>query len=96
MYFRGLLYEMGFPPDVPTVLKVDNSGAVDLSKHRTSNGKTRHVDRRFFKCCELAASGAIRVEWIPTADNTADIMTKVLDTATFEKHKASLVTDLAT
>ena len=35
--------------------------------------------------------GMIVVEFVPTKDNVADIMTKVLDVASFLKHKLKLV-----
>ena len=47
VYFRGLLNEMGVPQEQPTVLKVENTGAIELSKHRKSCNKSRHVDRRY-------------------------------------------------
>ena len=37
VYVRALLREMGVPMDEPTVLYVDNSGAVELAKHRKSS-----------------------------------------------------------
>ena len=55
MYLRGLLTQMGHKFDKPTDLMVDNSGAVALSKHRTSCNHSRHVSRRDLKvrafCC---------------------------------------------
>ena len=36
VHFRHLLEEMGLPQTEPTVLKVDNSGAVELARDRKS------------------------------------------------------------
>ena len=33
----------------------------------------------------------MKVQYVPTADNVADIMTKVLEKATYLKHKSRLV-----
>ena len=46
LYVRGLLREMGVTLDGPTVLYVDNSGAVELSKDLKSCQRSRHIERR--------------------------------------------------
>ena len=46
VYLRTLLREMGVPVEEPTELLVDNSGAVELSKHQKACHRSRHVKRR--------------------------------------------------
>ena len=48
-YLRGLLAEMGFRQTSPTVLYVDNSGAVELSRDLKSCQRSRHIERRYLK-----------------------------------------------
>ena len=72
---------MGLPQEEPTTLFVDNKGAVELSRDRKSCHRSRHVDRRFFKVRELVFAGAIKVEYVPTEDNPADILISRLSTA---------------
>ena len=91
MYYRGLLAEMGVDMSKPTVLKVDNSGAVCLSKHMTSCKRSRHIQRRWLKIRELVAEGHIVVEWTPTVDNAADMLTKALAQEPFERHRSVLM-----
>eukprot|EP00965_Chrysotila_dentata_P136212 4503743-Pleurochrysis_carterae.AAC.1 len=55
-----------------TLMCVDNSGAVELSKERRSCQRSRHVDRRD------VAHGDIEVSKIGTDDNVADVFTKSL------------------
>ena len=43
-HFRVLFAEMGLTQEKPTVLYVDNSGAVELSRDRKSCHRSRHVD----------------------------------------------------
>jgi hypothetical protein len=94
-YFRSLLEEMGLPQERPTTLFVDNKGAVELSRDRKSCHRSRHVDRRFFKVRELVFAGAIKVEYIPTAENPADLLTKALDQSTFYRLIISVLEVLA-
>ena len=87
IYIRGLLAEMGFRQEKPTVLYVDNSGAVELSRDLKSCQRSRHVERRYLKIRELVAAGEIEVRSIDTKDNHADLYTKsTLDKATFTRH----------
>ena len=86
VYLRGLLAEMGVPQHAPTVLYVDNQGAVELSKDAKSCHRSRHVLRRFFKVRELVHSGEIVVKWVDTNSNKADLLTKsTFAPATFDK-----------
>jgi hypothetical protein len=94
MYFRSLLEEMGLPQERPTTLFVDNKGAVELSRDRKSCHRSRHVDRRFFKVRELVFAGAIKVEYIPTAENPADLLTKALDQSTFYRHARTMLSTI--
>lgn len=77
--------------DSPARLLVDNSGAVELSRDRKSCHRSRHVDRRYFKVRELVAEGLIQVEHVPTADNSADVLTKVLGVDGFLKHVGTVM-----
>lgn len=96
MYVRGLLREMGVPMDKPTVLYVDNSGAVALSKDLKSCKRSRHIERRHLKVRELVAQGHITVVYCPTADNRANVLTKPLPREAHWRHvNAVMGTDAA-
>ena len=82
---------MGLPQANPTTLKVDNSGAIELSRDRKSCHRSRHVDRRYFKVRELSFEGVVAVEKVPTEDNGSDVLTKPLPFATFIKHVCKLM-----
>ena len=83
---------MGFAPKAPSVLYVDNSGAVELSKHHKSCNRSRHVQRRYFKVRELVAAGEIEVRWISTKDNLADLLSKgTIDAEQFNALKGAIM-----
>jgi hypothetical protein len=95
VYIRTLLEEMGLPQEDPTPLGIDNKGAIELARDRKSCHRSRHVDRRFFKVRELEASGVLKVHFVPTDANHADILTKGLPLPAFRRHRAALL-DAAT
>ena len=59
----------------------------ELCHKYTSAQHTRHIDRKLFKLREMRGAGIVKVQYIPTDENTADIFTKVLDRQPFEKHR---------
>lgn len=88
---RGLLREMGRDMSKPTVLYVDNQGAIALSKDMRSCQRSRHIERRYLRIREWVHDGEIEVRYIATADNSADALTKPLDAKTFMRHVSSLM-----
>jgi len=89
-HFITLLEEMGLPQE-SVEIRVDNQGAVELSRDRKSCHRSRHVDRRYFKVCELSYEGKVHVVPVDTADNSSDLLTKPMDAATFARHVTRLM-----
>jgi hypothetical protein len=90
LFMRGLYADMGNDISKPTILYVDNSGAVQLARDRRSCQRSRHIQRRFLKLREWQAEGHIKLVYVNTADNAADVLTKPLPTREFSKHVATL------
>ena len=90
MFIRNLYGEMGGDISKPTVIYVDNSGAVQLARDRRSCQRSRHIQRRFLKLREWQAEGHIKLVYVSTDDNAADVLTKPLPTAAFRKHTDTL------
>ena len=74
VFLRGYFTELTLPQVDPTTLGVDNQGAVALSKNYISNSWTKHIERRHLKIRELVEEMQVRPEFVPTAENTADIL----------------------
>ena len=53
VFLRGLLSELDCLQESPTVLGVDNQGAIALAKNYVSNSRTKHIERRHLKIREL-------------------------------------------
>ena len=77
IWLRRLLSELGFEQK-PTTLLVDNQSAIALAKHKMVKPRTKHIALRYHWIKEQVAEGTICVKYIPTADNVADFLTKVL------------------
>ena len=84
IFLRSMLEEMGFEQPEPTEMHVDNQGAVFTAKYAGhSHSKMKHVARRHFWVRELVQNGQLRVSFIRTDYNVADLFTKALPTPRF-------------
>ncbi|CAI7793187.1 unnamed protein product [Closterium sp. NIES-54] len=73
-----LLTDLGEPPRSPPVLYVDNKAMLALCwKHRLEH-RTKHIALRYFLARELQQRGQLRLFYVASQDNTADIFTKAL------------------
>ena len=66
---------------------VDNDGAINLASNPLSSARTKHIDVRFHFGRELVSSGMIAVEYVPTNEQRADILTKALVGPIFTEHR---------
>jgi hypothetical protein len=91
LYIRKVLQSLGLRVKQPMILEIDNKGFVDFTQSWSTGGRMRHIDCRYYFLRELREEGIIEVKWIRSEENTADIFTKNLDTATFEKHTKTII-----
>ncbi|CAI7736799.1 unnamed protein product [Closterium sp. NIES-53] len=73
-----LLTDLGEQPRSPPVLYVDNKAMIALcQKHRLEH-RTKHIALRYFLARELQQRGQLRLAYVATRANTADVFTKAL------------------
>ena len=91
VWHRGLLDELGLPQHSPTVIYMDNAAVYSLSRDFASNAKSRHIERRHFIVRGYQHRGAINTRQIPTANNWADLFTKLHTRVPFEKFTRAIM-----
>ena len=65
-------------PLTPTVIFEDNQSAIKLANNPIHSNRSKHINMRYHKIQELVANKIIDIQYLPTADMVADIMTKSL------------------
>ncbi|CAI7805880.1 unnamed protein product [Closterium sp. NIES-54] len=73
-----LLTDLGEQPRSPPVLYVDNQAMIALCKEHRLEHRTKHIALRYFLARELQQRGQLRLAYVATRANTADIFTKAL------------------
>ena len=69
----------------------DNQGAKILIENALSSARSKHIDVRFHFIRDLLRRGMISVEYVKSADQHADILTKALPRANFQYHRRCLM-----
>ena len=64
----------------PPLLRGDNQGAISIASQGKFTRATRHIDIKHRFIHHLTIDKRLRIKYIPTQDNTADILTKILPT----------------
>jgi len=86
LYVASILRFLGIPVEYPISVNVDNIGAIYLTKNATTGSRTKHVDTRFHFVREYIEDGVMKVQFVRSENNDADIFTKNLNGSLFQKH----------
>ncbi|CAI7809556.1 unnamed protein product [Closterium sp. NIES-54] len=73
-----LLTDLGEPPRSPPVLYVNNKAMLALCREHRQEHRTKHIALRYFLARELQQRGQLRLAYVASQANTADIFTKAL------------------
>ncbi|CAI7753283.1 unnamed protein product [Closterium sp. NIES-53] len=73
-----LLTYLGEPPRSPPILYVDNKAMLALCQVHRLEHRTKHIALRYFLARELQQRGQLRLAYVASEANTADIFTKAL------------------
>lgn len=80
-FIRSILEELGlqyFYRGGPTTIKDDNQGAIHLANNNGYSARTKHIDVRHHFIRECVERKEVKLEYVSTEDNLADIFTKPL------------------
>ena len=91
IHLRRLLESLGFKQDGPTVIYDDNQGAIAMTKNPVMHRRTKHIDIRHHFVREAVARGDVRLVYVPTSEQAADLLTKALTRATVRRLRPILL-----
>ena len=80
--------------NLPMIVLIDNIGAIEMLDSKTGQCKTKHIDTRYHWIKQYVDKDKVRVNYIKSEENVADILTKNLNPKLFEKHANKLVTNI--
>jgi hypothetical protein len=91
-WLRKIFEFLGFDHMVqPIDLYSDSQGAIAMAYNPTNRAASKHIDLADHHVRELQERGIITITWVSTANMIADLFTKALARADFERHARHLV-----
>ena len=81
-----VLLSIGIKVELPIIVRVDNVGAIFMAENVSTSTRTKHVDVHFHFVREFIEEGFIKIIFVRTKDNKADIFTKNVVGDLFDKH----------
>ena len=79
-----MLKDMHIHYDDPIPIFCDNTSAISVSKKPVMHSKTKHIPIKYHFLREQVLSKVIKLEYVGTKDQLADIFTKPLPKSQFE------------
>ena len=78
MWLRGLMKELGLHVQMGSTVYGDNQSAIAVTHNGIKGERTKHVDIKYHFVTETVGRGEIKLKWIPTTEQLADIFTKAM------------------
>lgn len=87
LWLQSILSELGYPVQLPSVLYCDNQSCISLTKNPKFHERSKHIDIKYHFLREKVDSKLLQLEFTPTSEMWADVLTKSLSKS---KHEACI------
>jgi hypothetical protein len=88
---RRFLSELGYAPQLPTPILVDNTACVQLAKDGDAQHRTKHIDIKYHYIHHAVDEHLLTIHHIPRKDQVADVLTKSSTRAELTKFRLLLL-----
>jgi hypothetical protein len=78
VWLRRLLSELGAGTNDPTIVHMDNQSAMTIARNPEFHDRTKHIEVRYHFLRQKVESEELELEYIPTGEQIADVLTKGL------------------
>lgn len=90
MFLKTLIEEVT-DVNIDVNLNVDNQSSIKLIKNGILRRKSKHIEVKYYFIKEKVDENQLKINYVPTESQTADILTKPLATTKFNEFKKLLV-----
>ena len=86
MFVKQILEFFKIKVEFPITVHCDNVGAIFLGYNQKNSQRTKHVDIRHHYVRQYVEDGTVKIIFVRSEENAADVYTKNTTGAIFEKH----------
>ena len=91
IFVKNMLEFLGVKLELPIIVHVDNVGAIYLAKNQVLSNRTKHIGVRYHFVREYIEDGIIKIVFVRSKENDADMFTKNLQKELFNKHRKNVM-----
>ena len=84
MWMKKTIQDMKVSIDEPISIKCYNTSAISISKNPVLHSKTKHIPIKYHFLREQVSQKIVKLEYVPTKEQTTDVFTKPLAKEPFE------------
>ena len=86
-----VLESLGIEVQKPIIVHLDNVGAIFVAETPSATKQTRHIDARYHFVREYIVDGTIRIIFVSSKNNKADLFTKNVTSEVYEEHVGDFI-----
>jgi hypothetical protein len=95
LFIYNLIESMEIKLQMPITLLVDNTGAINLANNYSTGPRTKHIDIRTHFVRDLIVNEILKILFVKSENNDADIFTKNVSEELFIRHSKKQVVELS-
>ena len=89
LFFKHLFKAVRIDVGIPTIFS-DNTGTIQVSKDPAQHWKLKHIDTKYHFIRDNVQDGKVKIKYINTADNLADLFTKPVGKTILQRARQGL------
>ena len=92
LWLRGLMEELGLHTQTGSIIYGDNQSTISVSENGVKGERTKHVDVKYHFVTETVEQGKVKLVWVNTKQQQADLFTKPLAAPVHELLRKQIMT----
>jgi hypothetical protein len=76
---------------LPLIVRCDNVGAIFMAENMSSGVRARHVDTKYHFVREHIVDDFIKIVFVKSCENDADVFTKNVSKVAYRKHESNFL-----
>jgi hypothetical protein len=83
VWLRKLIFDLFDQIPESTIIYCDNQSCIRLSEHPVFHERSKHIEIKYYFIQDKVQEGVVKLKYIPTNEQTTDILTKPLSRIKF-------------